>query len=234
MGVVKGNQAGQVGPASVLALGDLRQQAEQDLAAARAEARRIVEQSRAEAEGLIALDLKRGHEEGFRQGLEEGRARGAEEGRKAANEEYRQRIEQLVETWTAALEAWEHDRGAMMQSAREDVLRLALAMGAKVCHRAIEAHPEAVVDQVAEALGLVLAPSRATVTVHPDDLPLVEGTLPQVLERIGQCPGVELRGDQAVGRGGCTVTTQSGRIDATIDRQLQRITEALLARDSSR
>ena len=54
--------------------------------------------------------------------------------------------------------------------------------------------------------------------------------LTDLVERIGQCTHAELRDDPSIGRGGCVISTGRGRIDATIDRQLERISQALLGR----
>jgi flagellar biosynthesis/type III secretory pathway protein FliH len=107
-------------------------------------------------------------------------------------------------------------------------------MGEKVCHRIVETDGSAVADQVAEALHLVASPSAVTVCVNPQDRPFVESVLADLVERIGQCTHADLRDEPSVGRGGCIVTTDRGRIDATIDRQLERICESLLGRATLR
>ena len=125
---------------------------------------------------------------------------------------------------------WESDRSAMLEAAGEDVLEFALAMGRKITGRTIESDPTVVTDQAAEALALVVAPSAVTISINPKDRSLMKRAMGRLLEKIDGCSHVELRDDPAVSRGGCIVTTARGRIDATIDRQIDRIVQTLLAR----
>ena len=64
----------------------------------------------------------------------------------------------------------------------------------------------------------------------PGHRSLMKRAMGRLLEKIDGCSHVELRDDPAVSRGGCIVTTARGRIDATIDRQIDRIVQTLLAR----
>ncbi|MCZ6544292.1 MAG: FliH/SctL family protein [Chloroflexi bacterium] len=118
----------------------------------------------------------------------------------------------------------------MLLAAREDVLKLALAMGEKITHRVIEAEPAAVVDQVAEALALLAKPTAVTISINPADRSILQSVLGDLVESMNLCTHIDLRDDPEVSRGGCVVATDRGHIDATIDRQIQRITDTLLAR----
>jgi flagellar assembly protein FliH len=66
------------------------------------------------------------------------------------------------------------------------------------------------------------------VSVNPKDRKLVEKVLGEIVEKIGICTHVELREDDEVSPGGCVLATGKGRIDATVDRQIERIVETLL------
>ncbi|MHC4427988.1 MAG: FliH/SctL family protein [Planctomycetota bacterium] len=234
MALIKGSKAGDTSRHSFLDLHDLKEQAERVLDEARAEAKRIVVQARADAATQIEQARERARADGHDRGFAEGRQAGEAEGRAEALETYSARLETLVAGWSEVLADLQASRNAMLAAAREDVLTLALAMGEKVCHRVIETDGSAVVDQVAEALHLVASPSAVTVWVNPQDRPFVENVLADLVDRIGQCTHAELRDEPSVGRGGCIVTTDRGRIDATIDRQLERICEVLLGRATLR
>jgi len=230
MALIKNKDAAALALRGFEDLGDLRRQAETLLAQARAEAQRILDEASAEAQRLIDDAAPRGEAEGRRRGEAEGREAGSRAGREAALTEQRQRLDELAAAWTAALDTVESGRNDLLLAAREDVVELALALGRRITHRVIEADPSVVRDQVAAVLELIAAPTRLTLTVHPDDRALVAQVMPDLHQRLAAASHVEIRTDEGVTRGGCIVTTGVGKIDATIERQVARIAEGLLGR----
>jgi flagellar assembly protein FliH len=233
MGLIKNTDARHVVKHGFQDMGDLRKQAECVLQEARAEAQRIMDEARSRAQALVAESEPRGYAEGKQRGLGEGHEEGRRRGHEEAITELQSQLEQLIPAWTEALESFEAQRKDLLLAAREDVLELALTMGGKITHRVIETAPEVVTAQVAEALGLVAEASAVTVSVNPNDRKLVEKVLGEIVEKIGICTHVELREDEQVSRGGCVLATGKGRIDATVDRQIERIVETLLPRGKS-
>ncbi len=211
-----------------LDLGDLRLRAERLQAEAQAAAGRIIEAAREERARIVAGAAEEGraagHAEGLAAGLEEGRATGREEAFAAAAE----RLESLADAWEGALARLEADREAMVLDARDDVIRFAAELAARVTRRAIDVEPRRVVDQVAHALGLVMDPTRLVVRVHPEDEPLVGEALPGLVRRLRHGAHAELVADDTLERGSCVIETGRGRIDASIGAQLDRIAHALL------
>ncbi|MHC4083131.1 MAG: FliH/SctL family protein [Planctomycetota bacterium] len=228
MGLIKNTDARRVVKHGFQDMGDLRKQAERVLQDARAEAQRIVDEARGRAESLLAESEPRGYAEGKQRGLGEGREEGRRLGHEEAINELRSRLEQLIPAWTEALESFEAQRKDLLLAAREDILELALTMGSKITHRVIETDPNVVTDQVAEALALVADASAVTVSVNPKDRKLVEKVLGGIVEKIGICTHVDLREDDKINAGGCVLNTGKGRIDATVDRQIERIVDTLL------
>jgi flagellar assembly protein FliH len=228
MGLIKSQVARGMRSTGFQDLGDLKDQAEKLLREAGEEARAVVAEARERARALEAEAQPRGYEEGRQRGLDEGRAEGRQQGCEQARQELQAQLEQLVSSWTEAVASFDAQRNDLLLAAREEILDLALAMGRKITHRVIEADRTVVTDQVAGALALVTEASAITVSVHPQDKPLVDETLGEVVERIGLSAHVELSVDERVGRGGCVVTTGKGRVDASVDRQVERIVETLL------
>lgn len=214
--------------AIVLDMGDLGRQADRLLTGARDEAQSISDQARAEANALVQGADKRGYAEGLERGLTEGRESGQREGRALAVEQAAKQLEQLIMSWTAALGQWETDRSAMLQDAREDVIRFAFALAQKVVHRMVAVDPTIVQDQLAQALALLSKPTAIEISVNPADRKLVEEVLPGLLVSVARCQHASLHDDPSITVGGCVVATANGRIDATIQTQLERIAEALV------
>jgi flagellar assembly protein FliH len=229
MALIKGRDVERLVLRGFQDVGDLRRQAEEMVVTARAEAQKLLDEAQAAAQRVGAEAAPRGEEEGRKRGMDEGRAEGLRQGREEALAKWDAELRQLVASWTAALAAVESGRGEIFAAARDDVLDLGLAIGARIARRQVKADPSVVREHVAEAVAMVAAPGKVAVTVNPADRKLVESVLAEVAARLGDSSHVELCDDPAVERGGCVVTTPRGRIDATVDKQIERIAEALVA-----
>lgn len=215
--------------AIVLDLGDLARQAERLREAARVEAEQMASQARAERERILSGAAEEGRRQGHEEGLSRGREEGMKAGREAALADARERLAALEASWTKALEAFDTERERMLQEARHDVLRLAVAVAEKVVKRSIVLHEATAVDQLAAALTLVSRATRLSVAVHPEDREPVREALPELLGRLASGAHVDLVDDAALHRGSCVIRTASGgEIDASIGSQLDRIVEVLL------
>lgn len=228
MALIKSSNTGGLVTQGFEDLGDLKHQASEIVGAARIEAGKVLDAARAEATAQVGDAVPRGLAQGREQGLAEGRAEGERLGREEAIGRFTEQFEALAASWTAALGEFETLRQDMVQAARQDIVELAVTMAGKIARRTIDADPDVVKDQVAEALSLVTGPSRVTVSINPEDRALVKSVLPALCERLSASADVELRDDPDIERGGCVLTTGSGRIDATLQTQLQRMAEALV------
>ena len=214
--------------ALVLDLGDLKRQAQEIIDAGRRDAEQIRRSAERTAQALVDAADERGYRAGFDRAMAEGRAKGETEGRASGQRERGEAIDALVDEWSAALERWDAERREMLVAAREDVLVLAVALARKIVLRVPELDPSVVQDQLAEALTLMGRPSSLTVTVNPSDRPLIDEVLPALTNRLLATAHASIEEDAAITPGGCIVRTGRGSIDATLDRQLDRIARALL------
>lgn len=243
MALIKSKQADAlIHDAIVLDLGDLRRQANLLQEKATADAAAIVErahqdtqhirtaadQRTAQAETLCEEAEKRGFEEGFAKGHEAGLEAGRLAGHEAALKQTNEALEQLQTAWIAAANQWDSDRMRMLQEARESMLHVAVEMAQKIVHRVPQVDPTIVVDQVAQAVRHIADPQDAKVHVHPQDMAMIEEALPSILKKLGVAAHLHLIEDTECEPGGCVVTAGSGRVDAQLDAQLQRLVEAML------
>ena len=119
----------------------------------------------------------------------------------------------------------------MLVSARRDVLRLAVRVAELVTRRQIELDERAVEGSLEAVLTSVLRPTRLIVRVSPDDRAVAQEALPKLLDTLSSGIDAELVEDGSLSRGSCVATfdeAMSGRIDASIETQLDRIARALL------
>jgi flagellar assembly protein FliH len=167
-----------------------------------------------EQEWLARIEATRqqAYEEGYRDGM------AALEGfKKTHTAQMSARIGQLVQSFD--------DQWAQLESQMAEALSRSTALLARQVLRTELATQPALVQAVAaEALNAVLMSARQVlVRVHPDDLPLVAEGAGEAL----QARGARLQADPIIQRGGCSVESDAGTIDATIENRWARAVQAL-------
>lgn len=116
------------------------------------------------------------------------------------------------------------------QTVEEEVVSLAFQIASKVLHDRADQVKEQVITQVKAALAILDESGRVTVTVHPDDAATLE-TVRTELSRAGDLAlSLHIEQDGTLTRGSCIIQTANRVIDASLDRQLFRMGEALRAR----
>lgn len=214
--------------AIVLDLGDIGAQAARIRAAAETQAAQIISDARAKSESVANRLHDEAEKQGYAAGLEKGIAEGREQGRVEALAQATEQLQQLTAAWSQVATDWEQQRTDMEREARQAVLSFALSAAEKIVHRVIEVDESVVVDQAAQALSMVLSAHDANVSIHPVDRPMLEDALPDLLKELATLQHIELVDDESITPGGCIVTFGQGRIDATIERQLQRLIDLIL------
>jgi flagellar assembly protein FliH len=172
------------------------------------------------AEALVEADSMRAaaHEEGFAQGREEGREHGLSE------------VAAAAAALGEALEAMQALRSEALEDLERDSIELALALAGKILAGAMQARPELILESVHGALRRLGDRRRVTVIVNPDDLTTVADALAAEGEpRVGGVERLELQGEERVARGGAVVRTDEGEVDASVQTQLERAREVVLA-----
>jgi flagellar assembly protein FliH len=175
---------------------------ESPLAAAQADAQRI--RSEAHAEGLAA---------GREDGLAEGRAQ----------------IADALGALAGALDGVAVLRAQTAEAVERDAIELALAVAEKVVSGALAVEPERVVDSVRGALRRLVERRRVTVLVHPDDLELVRTAANGFAAELGGIEHCDVQAERRIARGGAVVRTEEGQIDASVETQLARAHELVVA-----
>jgi type III secretion protein L len=176
------------------------------------ETQNLLEQARSEAAALIER-AKLEAEDIRRQGLEEGRVEGKAE-----------IAMQMLETVTASVEQL-----AGVESSLIDVVMRSL--------RTILGkfdQEDLVAQVVGHALRLVRDEKRILLRVAASDADAVQARLADIVRQYSGMGRVDVVSDAAISPGGCVLETESGVIDATLDRQLAMIEDAFRKRVEGR
>lgn len=234
MGVLKRDMLGSVelparGGTVGVRVPDLVQRSEEAHAALAAEGERARQAAEQERARIIEGAQAEGHEQGRAAGFAAGHAEGLEAGRAEAERAHAERLGQIAGAWEAALTVFEGERGRITSSAREDLLRLALALGERITRRSISLETDAAVSLLDAALAEVRDASRLTVRVGARDAPAIGRRLSELAGRIGDGEHAHLIVDEGFGPGDVVVESAAGAVvDARVSTQLQRVAEALL------
>jgi flagellar assembly protein FliH len=179
-----------------------RDAAARALAEARVEAEQIREQARAQ-----------GHTEGLAAGHADGLAQ----------------ISSAAGALGEALAGVSSLRDEVAESVERDAIELALALAEKVLAASLQARPELVVEVVQGALRRLNDRRRITVLVNPSDLQTVKDALGDLQTQANGIELADLQSDQRVGVGGAIVRSAEGELDASVETQLERAREVVMA-----
>lgn len=214
--------------AIVMDLSDLEREAARLVSQAQAEAARIVSEAKsaAEREQLKIREQARqaGHREGMAAGLQEGKKQGHDEAVAAVGAQ----LKELTARWSQTLELLHQHMPVHLGDVKTDLLKLALAIAARVTHAEALRNREVAPAVAAEALAIIGAARRVALHVNPAEEKQLEQYLPEILGQLRQVEEVELIADDAVSPGGCVLRLGSGEVDAQMETQLARISEEIL------
>jgi flagellar assembly protein FliH len=156
--------------------------------------------------------------EAFAKGYAQGERAGIEAGGKRAEAMLRRVAHTLTELGSL--------RETLIQQTERQMVQLALTIARRIVYREVSLDPELIAAMAHVALKKLGTTSPATIRLNPEDYTVVAGDG----DRWAGMP-VNVVPDPAIARGGCLVESEFGRIDASIDRQFQEMTRALLGEE---
>jgi len=187
------------------------------------EARADLERVRAELRSVEA-DRDRLRDEARREGLELGR----QDAREAAVKEVAAETAALAELLRLAAAGIDQKRAELVAAGERDLLKLALAVAAKIVKTEIALGRPVAEENLRRAIELTAHRRELKVLLHPDDLARIEAYLPGLRREFSETESIALDASPSVARGGVIVQTREGSVDATIATQLDQIERGLL------
>lgn len=196
------------------------------------------EVERARKAQLAALDAARA--EGQAAAAAELKARAAELDRreqaieadiKKREQELKQQYEQSLGAATQALNKASADmpklQKRLMHESEQELVRLALALSARVLRREVHTDPAWFDDLLRAALAQVPSRRPVVLRMHPEDAELVRDRQGAFAAATGG-ESLEVVDDPSLARGGCRVVCAGTEVDAGVDTGWQRLAETLL------
>ena len=222
--------------AIVLDMNDVSEQAEQIKLSARKKADQLISDAQNKAKQVSDDHASEGYERGYADGMqkgsdkgyEQGFAKGEKEGHAQAVAKARKEFKPLIAAWDQAGQSWDEYHSKLDMDARDSVIELALRLTEKMIHRQLQVDRHMVIDQVTSALKLMTGATQLVIHVNPDDKPVMAEMMPELLETFSQFKQMNIVEDPNVGRGGCVLIHEYGKLNATLETQLRRAVELLL------
>ncbi len=155
--------------------------------------------------------------------------KGFEEGKRIAIEEGRKTVSPVVETVKKILTEVSGLKENIYKTMESEMLELILAVSEKVIHREIASDKEMVLNTIKAAVAGITGKEEIAIKVNPEDLEEARKIKTDILSSFNGLKNVTVDGDPSIERGGCTVETNFGNIDARIGHQIEEIKHSLKA-----
>ncbi len=106
--------------------------------------------------------------------------------------------------------------------AEKDLLKLSFLIAKRIIGQEIATNPQIIGQSIRSAMKFLVDKHHIRILINPEDMEEVRKILPEIarLARGGKFQVVE---DRAVDRGGCLLETGFGRVNATLDDQLEML-----------
>lgn len=192
---------------------DAQAKAADILARAEEEAHQRLQQAEAEVETLRLRAKEAGFAEGYEEGLEEGRQKALA---KASD---------LLSLLESTVEEAVRLRAASLRALEDDFLKLSVFLADKVIRKAVEADIswlKPIIKEALEALGTV---DQMVVLLNPVDYALLQNYQQDLsLTRTK----LVFEQDPSITQGGCLIESETGLIDARLERRLGKLAHHLM------
>ncbi|MED1940867.1 flagellar assembly protein FliH [Cytobacillus firmus] len=195
------------------------------LKSAREEAERIVNSARIDSENLARqMEEQRGALEQEKQKvLEESRsqgfAAGAEEGRQSALREYSELIHMAREVVHSA----KHDYQLHIESSERTILNLGLKVAGKILGEVLEQNSDHFLSIVKRALKEAREYTEIQLHVHPMHYDLLLSHKEDLIRVFPKETDLYIYPDDELSNTSCIIESANGRIEASVDSQLEEI-----------
>lgn len=155
--------------------------------------------------------LEEVYSEGLRRGFEAGRA------------QFEAAVAHSAEALRGAAEAMRQARENFLASLEPQVLELIEAVTARILHHEASVNPAVIQETVRAALRTISERERLVVMLNPSDLRAIREQQIDCFAGLDGIGEIELVADDSVGLGGCVVESDTVRVDARLEKQLEQI-----------
>lgn len=149
------------------------------------------------------------------------------EGFAAGAEDFRRISDQLIDRLNADIEALAVERARLIDEVEPELLKLCIEAVEKVIRHEIRTDPRVVLRTIKSLLRRVKDGSDLSIWVSPEEIEFVRAHRDEILGVTDSVQPVRILDDRRVDPGGCILECSSGRLDARIKTQIDRLANKL-------
>lgn len=150
-----------------------------------------------------------------------------EEGRLLGNSEAEKSFAQTTQALALACDEISNLKEKMLERSQPDMLRLVFAIAERVVQANVQIDEEVITRTVRQAINLAVSAEEFHIRINPEDLQVVNDHKPLFIASLSGLSNIEFVPDESLTRGGCILESPLGRVDATMEAQLEAISSCL-------
>lgn len=207
---------------------DIEKRCEEYILTVRNQTRQMIIDAQQEAEQIKQEAFLAGKKQGHEEAQHEVEASIQSRSEEIANRSVEERLGTIYPAMQAAVEGLQNEQVNWRKTWDATAVDICLYIAEKLIRHELKSHPESVNEMMSEALKLASGTQHIRFHLNPIDIAqLGEGTKAFITNLTG-CQTCEVIEDESISSGGCFIETQHGTIDATIEAQLERISQELI------
>jgi len=191
---------------------DMTAQANNYLGTVRAEAAKIVEQAKQEAQTIRQQAEQAGHQAAMR----------------SVEQAIQKELATVLPALRQVIQDIHHAKQAWLRHWESAAIHVSTAIAQRVIRRELSQHPEITVNLVREAMELASRGSHLRIYLNPQDHEAIAEQVDTVVKELRSLSPTEVVTDAGITKGGCRVETEFGVVDQQFESQLKRIEEELM------
>lgn len=185
------------------------------------ELERLSLEKKVETEALAKL--KEVQESAYQQAYE----LGLQEGRAQAYEEHNAVLTERLNTFEALLQKIENLKAELVTANESHLVTLVYHLASRLAMEEISSRKELILSVIRTAIGDVQSEERMTLKLAPSDLEFVEAMKDKASGELNSFKNMKIEESLAITPGGCIIETNYGVVDATVEKRVQKLWEAL-------
>jgi len=150
--------------------------------------------------------------------------RGCSEGRRDGIDQKNRELSLSSQSVAKLIRELEDLKKQILEDSEKEILDLAFLIAGKVIHKEVSTGREVILSVLRDAMRNMQESEGVRIRLHPGDYRHIIEVKPDFLERYGD---ISIEKDEGIGQGGAMIETNSGSVDARLDKQLNKIMESL-------
>jgi flagellar biosynthesis/type III secretory pathway protein FliH len=137
------------------------------------------------------------------------------------------RADEKINTFTALVNQIDKQKNSIYLSAEKEILELSLLLARKVIGTDATKNPEIILETIRKSLPILVEKSNLILKVSPDQEDFVRTHLEEIMMMDNELKKIKIETDRRITPGGCILETDSGRVDARLEKQLDTLIDSI-------